>query len=106
LLGAGLALAGLLETPLLVLPGARGWGAPAVWLARAAGRILLGISVRPGRLPLGESREDANLIAVRGEAPVARWAVAHLDTKAQMQSTAGRPAAGWSVVLAAAGLTA
>ena len=37
LLGAGLVLTGLLETPLLVLPGVRDWGALAVWLAGAAG---------------------------------------------------------------------
>ncbi len=105
LLGAGLALTGLLETPLLVLPGVRDWGALAVWLAGAAGSILLGIGVGLGRLPLGEPREDANLIAVRGDAPIARWAVAHLDTKAQMQSMAGRLVAVWVVGLAAMMLT-
>ena len=44
-----------------------------------------------GWLPLGGgAREDANLIATRGGVPVRRWIVAHLDTKAQRHSMAGR----------------
>jgi hypothetical protein len=105
LLGAGLVLTGLLETPLLVLRAVPGWGALAVWLLGAAGSALLGAGVGMGRLPLGESREDANLIAVRGEGAVGRWAVAHLDTKAQMQSMAGRLVAVWVVGLAVVALT-
>jgi hypothetical protein len=105
LLGAGLVLTGLLATPLLVLPAVPGWGALAVWLLGAVGSALLGIGVGLGRLPLGDAREDANLIAIRGEGPVARWAVAHLDTKAQMQSMAGRLVAVWMVGLAAVALT-
>lgn len=105
LLGAGLVLTGLLTTPLLVLGGVPAWGALSVWLLGAAGSTLLGVGVGLGRLPLGESREDANLIAVRGEARVARWAVAHLDTKAQVHSMAGRLIAVWAVVLAAVVLT-
>jgi len=105
LLGAGLVLSTLLVTPLLVLPGVAGWGAAAVWLAGAGGSVLLGLGVGLGRLPLGESREDANLIAVRGEGPVSRWVVAHLDSKAQGQSMAGRLVAVWVVGLAAAVLT-
>jgi hypothetical protein len=105
LLGAGLVLSALLVTPLLILPGVPGWGAAAVWLAGAGGSVLLGLGVGLGRLPLGESREDANLIAVRGEGPVSRWVVAHLDSKAQGQSMAGRLVAVWVVGLAAAVLT-
>jgi hypothetical protein len=105
LLGAGLVLSTLLVTPLLVLPGVPGWGAAAVWLAGAGGSVLLGLGVGLGRLPLGESREDANLIAVRGEGPVSRWVVAHLDSKAQAQSMAGRLVAVWVMGLAAAVLT-
>jgi Peptidase family M28 len=105
LLGAGLVLTALLVTPLLILQGVPGWGALAVWLAGAGGSILLGLGVGVGRLPLGDSREDANLIAVRGEAPISRWIVAHLDSKAQMQSMAGRLVAVWLVILAAAVLT-
>jgi hypothetical protein len=105
LLGAGLVLSTLLVTPLLVLPGVAGWGAAAVWLAGAGGSVLQGLGVGLGRLPLGEPREDANLIAVRGEGPVSRWVVAHLDSKAQGQSMAGRLVAVWVVGLAAAVLT-
>jgi hypothetical protein len=105
LLGAGLVLTALLVTPLLVLPAVPGWGALVVWLAGAAGSMLLALGVGLGRLPLGEVREDANLIAVRGEAPVTRWVVAHLDTKAQIQSMAGRLVAVWTAGLAAAVLT-
>jgi hypothetical protein len=105
LLGAGLVLSALLVTPLLILPGVPGWGAAAVWLAGAGGSVLMGLGVGLGRLPLGESREDANLIAVRGEGPVSRWVVAHLDSKAQGQSMAGRLVAVWVVGLAAAVLT-
>ena len=105
LVGAGLVFTSLLVTPLLVLPGVPGWGALAVWLAGGGGSVLLALGVGLGRLPLGESRQDANLIARRGEARVSRWIVAHLDTKAQMQSMAGRLVAVWVVVLAAAALT-
>ena len=105
LLGAGLVFTSLLEIPLLVLPGVPGWGALAVWLAGSAGSTLLGLGVGLGWLPLGQPREDANLIAVRGDTPVIRWAVAHLDTKAQIQSMAGRLVAVWVVVLAALVLT-
>jgi len=105
LLGAGLVLSTLLVTPLLILPGVPGWGALAVWLAGAGGSVLLGLGVGLGRLPLGDTREDANLIAVRGDAPVSRWVVAHLDTKAQVQSMAGRLVAVWTVAAAAAVLT-
>jgi Peptidase family M28 len=105
LLGGGLILTALMVTPLLALSTAPGWGALVVWLAGAAGSVLLGVGVGLGRLPLGEPRQDANLIAVRGDGPVTRWIVAHLDTKAQMQSMAGRLVAVWLVGLAAAVLT-
>lgn len=90
LLGAGLILTTLLMAPLLLLPGVPGWGSLVVWLAGAPATLLLGFGVGLGRLPLGESREDANLVAVRGGVPVRRWVVAHLDTKAQAHSMAGR----------------
>jgi hypothetical protein len=50
-------------------------------------------------------REDANLIATRGNAPVRRWIVAHLDTKAQGHSMAGRLVAVWVTVVAITGLS-
>jgi hypothetical protein len=59
-----------------------------------------------GWLAMGDTREDANLLAVRPGTPVRRWLVAHLDTKAQLQSMAGRLVAVWVVVLAVASLAA
>ena len=53
-----------------------------------------------GWLTLGEAREDANLVAVRGDAAPRRWIVAHLDTKAQAQSMAGRLVAVWVLLVA------
>jgi hypothetical protein len=105
LLGAGLVLGALLVTPLLLLASVPGWGALVVWSASASATLLLSVGVGLGRLPLGEARADANLVAVRGEAPVRRWAMAHLDTKAQGQSMAGRLVTVWLLALAAAGLT-
>ena len=43
---------------------------------------------------------------MRGPAPVTRWIVAHLDTKAQVQSMAGRLVAVWVVGLGVAALLA
>jgi hypothetical protein len=52
---------------------------------------------------LGEPlREDANLIATRGTARPRRWIVAHLDSKAQGHSMAGRLVAVWVSILAIA----
>lgn len=59
-----------------------------------------------GWVVFGEVRDDANLVARRGHGPVARWLVAHLDTKAQAQSMAGRLVALWAVVAAVAGMSA
>ena len=56
--------------------------------------------------PRSRAREDANLIATRGDAPVRRWIVAHLDTKAQVQSMAGRLVAVWVIGAAIAVLVA
>lgn len=46
-------------------------------------------------VPGAEQRDDANLIATRGAGPVRRWIVAHVDTKAQGHSMAGRLVAIW-----------
>lgn len=100
ILGAGVGAAALLALPLLVLPGVAGWGALAVWSLILASSTLIAGGVAAGWLTLGEAREDANLVAVRGEAAPRRWIVAHLDTKAQAQSMAGRLVAVW-VLLAA-----
>jgi hypothetical protein len=100
LLGAGVGAAALLALPLLVLPGVPPAGALVVWALVLAATVCLAWGVAAGWLSLGEGREDANLLAVKTEEPVRRWIVAHLDTKAQAQSMAGRLVAVW--VLAAA----
>jgi hypothetical protein len=105
--GAGLGGLGLLLLPLLVFPGVPGWGALLVWLAGIGAVAALSLGVGLGWVaPGGGRREDANLIATRGDLPVRRWLVAHLDTKAQAQSMAGRLVAVWLIGVAVAGLTA
>jgi hypothetical protein len=100
ILGAGIGASALLALPLLTLPGVPAAGALAVWSTMLAATICLATGVAAGWLTFGEAREDANLIAVRSEAPIRKWVVAHLDTKAQGQSMAGRLVAVW--VMAAA----
>jgi hypothetical protein len=85
----------LLVLPLLVMPV---WEKAAllVWLAGLAAVASLGIGVGLGWTTLGAPlREDANLLARRPGAEVKLWLVAHLDTKAQLQSMAGRLVAVW-----------
>ncbi len=108
LLGAGLGWLGLALVPLLAFPGAPRWAALAVWALGATSLGLLAFGVGAGTAPLhfgGGPREDANLIATRS-GDVHRWIVAHLDTKAQGHSMAGRLVAVWVVFAAGAGLTA
>jgi hypothetical protein len=89
--GAGLGWLTLIQIPLVTVPGAPAWAALAAWVI---GLVALGVLVRGTALGWsslgGGVREDANLIATRGDAPVRRWIVAHLDTKAQGHSMAGR----------------
>ncbi len=107
LFGAGLGGLGLLLLPLLVLSTIPSWGAFLVWLTGCAALAALSLGVALGWMALpGGRREDANLIATRGDQPVRRWLVAHLDTKAQAQSMAGRLVAVWVVGLAVAALGA
>jgi acetylornithine deacetylase/succinyl-diaminopimelate desuccinylase-like protein len=105
--GAGLGGLALLLFPLLTHERAPGWAAA---LVLAGGLLLLAVlamGIGLGWLPLGSAtREDANLIATRGGVPVRRWIVAHLDTKAQVQSMAGRLVAVWVVGMAVATLAA
>jgi hypothetical protein len=57
-------------------------------------------------VPFGEAiREDANLIATRGDGRPRRWIVAHLDSKAQAHSMAGRLVAVWITGVAIAALS-
>jgi hypothetical protein len=107
LIGAGLGWLALLLTPLLVLATPPPWLALALWLAGAASLALLAAGAASGHGPAawaGAPRADANLIATRSGA-VHRWIVAHLDTKAQGHSMAGRLVAVWLLLLAAAALT-
>jgi hypothetical protein len=103
ILGAGLGASALLALPLLTLPTVPAAGALAVWSIMLAATICLSTGVAAGWLTFGEVREDANLIAVRSGAPIRRWIVAHLDTKAQAQSMAGRLVAIWVLAAAIAG---
>jgi hypothetical protein len=104
--GAGLGGFSLMLLPLLALEATPGWGALLVWVTGLGALLILSFSVGAGWLPLGGAlRVDSNLIAVRGEEPVRRWLVAHLDTKAQVQSMAGRLVAIWMIVVAVLVLT-
>ncbi|MGH7499650.1 MAG: M28 family peptidase, partial [Gemmatimonadales bacterium] len=103
LLGAGLGGLSLILVPFLVLPSVPAWGALALFAGGLAVLVLLAFGVGLGWIPLGgEPREDANLIATRGGGTVNRWIVAHLDTKAQAQSMAGRLVTVWVTGLALA----
>jgi hypothetical protein len=107
LFGAGLGGIALVLLPLLTLPSVPGWGALVVLVCGLGALILLSLGIGLGWIPLGRTqREDANLLAVRGVTPVTRWIVAHLDTKAQAQSMAGRLVAVWVVGVGVAGLIA
>lgn len=106
LLGAGLVWLALLELPLLLLPAIPGFGAALVWLTGATAVALLAWRIGSGvPMPGAEEREDANLVAARPGAAVQRWIVAHVDTKAQGHSMAGRLVAVWLLLLAVGTLT-
>jgi hypothetical protein len=106
LLGAGLGWLTLLEIPALLstLPT---WLAPFIWLGGLTALGVLAWGIGSGiDIPGAERREDANLVATRGVAPVRRWIVAHVDTKSQRHSLAGRLIAVWILLLAALVMTA
>lgn len=95
--GTGVTLLTLLVTPLLFI-GAPAWAALAVLLA---GSLVTGVvALRTGFSDPAPDREDANLVAVRPGVTPRAWLVAHLDTKAQRQSMAGRIVAIWVGVIA------
>jgi hypothetical protein len=105
--GAGLGGLALLLLPLLTGERAPGWAAGLVLAGGLLLLVVLAMGIGLGWLPLGGAmREDANLIATRGGVPVRRWIVAHLDTKAQIQSMAGRLVAVWVIGMAVAALAA
>lgn len=99
--GAGLGWLTLLQIPLCTVAGAPPWAALAAWLfgLLALAGLVRGTALGGSSLG-GGVREDANLVATRGAAPVRRWFVAHLDTKAQGHSLAGRAVAAVVVLLA------
>lgn len=98
LFGAGLGGLALLLMPLLSTTHAPVWGALLLWVTGLASLALLAFGIGAGWITLGASlREDANLIATRSDAPIRRWIVAHLDTKAQGHSMAGRLIAVWVI---------
>jgi hypothetical protein len=104
--GAGLGALGLLLLAALTGDTLPGWTALLLLAGGLAAVSMLAIGVGLGWIPLGgAAREDANLIATRGPGPMRRWIVAHLDTKAQAQSMAGRLVAVWFLILAIATLT-
>lgn len=109
LLGAGLGWLTLLELPLLLgnVGALARWLAPLAWFAGALALGVLAWGIGSGAtVPGAEQREDANLVARRGDLPVRRWLVAHVDTKAQGHSMAGRLTAIWVLLAAALGLSA
>jgi peptidase M28-like protein len=104
--GDGLGLLALLMFPILGTSTAPSWSGLAVWIGGLAAVAIVAAGVGLGWVPLGEAlREDANLIATRGEAQPRRWIVAHLDSKAQGHSMAGRLVAVWITVLAIVALS-
>ena len=105
--GAGLGGLALLLFPFMASGSLPDWSALAVWITGllALSGVVVGVGL--GWVPLGEGiRHDANLIATRGEVPPRRWIVAHLDSKSQGHSMAGRLLAVWAVAGTIFALTA
>jgi hypothetical protein len=101
LFGAGLGGLALVLLPFLASTVPPDWAALAVWIAGLGGLGIIAAGAGLGWVPVGDARrEDANLIATRGDQPPRRWIVAHLDTKAQGHSMAGRLVAVWITALA------
>ncbi|MEO8090678.1 MAG: M28 family peptidase [Gemmatimonadales bacterium] len=104
--GAGLGGLALVLFPFLSSGRLPPWAPLVVWFTGLLALAIVAIGVGLGWVHLGEElREDANLIATRGQNPPRRWVVAHLDSKAQSQSMAGRLIAVWVVGLAVVALT-
>lgn len=105
--GAGLGWLTLLQIPLLAVAAAPRAAALGVLLVGLVALALVVRGVALGWPDRGAAlREDANLIATRPGVPVTRWIVAHVDTKAQGHSMAGRLVAVWVSILAIACLVA
>ena len=105
--GAGLGGLALVLFPFLASGTLPSWAALAVWITGLLALAIVATGIGLGWVHLGEGlREDANLIATRGKSPPRRWVVAHLDSKAQGHSMAGRLVAIWIVGLAMVALSA
>jgi hypothetical protein len=87
------------EVPRLLGPGPA-WGAAAALLLFTGAAAITTLRFVAGDGAPGWERTDANLVAHRKDANVRCWLVAHLDTKAQGQSMAGRLVALWFTVAA------
>ncbi len=106
LFGAGLGGLALVLLPFFASTVLPGWAALAVWMTGVAALSSVVAGAGLGWVPLGDAlREDANLLATRGDQPPRRWIVAHLDTKAQGHSMAGRLVAVWVTALSVVVLT-
>ena len=105
--GAGLGGMALILFPFLASDRSPAWAALAVWITGFLALTVLASGIGLGWVSLGQPlREDANLIATRSGITPQRWVVAHLDSKAQGQSMAGRLVAVWVVGTAIAVLSA
>ncbi len=106
IVGAGLGWLTLLQLPLLLWPDPNRWAALGTWVFGAAALAVIAWGIGTGvEVPGAERREDANLIATRSDQPISRWIVAHVDTKAQGHSMAGRIVAVWLLIAAILGIT-
>jgi hypothetical protein len=104
--GAGVGGLALILLPLLHFPGVPSWAAPAAWAGGLLVLLIIAGGIGVGWVSLGEApREDANLVATRGTTTPRRWIVAHLDSKAQGHSMAGRLIAVWTTILTCVGLS-
>jgi hypothetical protein len=104
--GAGLGGLALALLPFLGSTRLPAWSALALLASGLIALVVVVTGIGLGWVPLGEAlREDANLIATRGDDQPRRWIVAHLDSKAQGHSMAGRLLAVWTVGLAVCDLT-
>jgi peptidase M28-like protein len=71
-----------------------------VWVIGLVALGLLAWGLGTGAaVPGAEQRNDANLVATRGNGLIRRWIVAHVDSKAQGHSMAGRLVAVWVLIL-------
>ncbi len=103
--GAGLGGLALVLLPFLASTHLPAWAPLVLWVSGLLALAVVAGGIGLGWVPLGEAlREDANLMATRGTPP-RRWIVAHLDSKAQGHSMAGRLVAVWTIGLAIGALS-